>query len=285
MQGNEKENILGAYYRSAFPTALIAKWLRYTRTREFSFTLANDIYIRYITISSARELANKLVADRPQKIDIGGVYVHRPASVTAENQCVIKELVFDIDLTDYKRACCTDKNMCNTCFPIIKCAAEILDIVLREDFGFKNILFVYSGGRGVHCWVSDSTAMTLTGRDRSNIAEYFAEMPKRSNEEVEKILRKYQASMGIDEKASLGSLYDLLFPKLDANVTKQMKHLLKSPFCIHPRTGRVCVPLDLARMESLQLEDIPTLSSVLESPGVLAEHIEYFEKFIQLPAV
>jgi DNA primase catalytic subunit len=46
----------------------------YVRRREFSFTLENDIYLRFQSFDSAAELESSIKEKCPFKIDIGPVY-------------------------------------------------------------------------------------------------------------------------------------------------------------------------------------------------------------------
>lgn len=54
------------------------------------------------------------------------------------------------------------------------------------------------------------------------------------------------------------------YPRLDAEVSKHRNHLLKAPFCVHPKTGRICVPVDPEHIDEFDPERVPTVGQLLK---------------------
>lgn len=44
--------------------------------REFSFTIENDIYIRYLSFRDEEDMVKQIQTRQPHKIDIGAIYTH-----------------------------------------------------------------------------------------------------------------------------------------------------------------------------------------------------------------
>lgn len=360
--------------------------------RELCFTLDGDIFARYQSFPDAPSLARSLRQRVPSKIDIGPVYTYDPrdrAKYGRDFRPVERELVFDVDLTDYDdvRTCGSGGHICKQCWPLMAAAVEVMDSVLRADFGFKHVLWVYSGRRGVHGWVCDAGARQLadevraalvgfcsvyrgseaaaaagdngapaattttpegisrvrlaTGSTRHPSVERAYQILRRAwetrvlpaqgllddsargdgvpaggeggwarvlqyvpDEAVRQALvkawcngRLLHGGNGGDasDSVSVARWHDLVaeveraaaraarggggggngaataaassrqraaalnravpdivlaftYPRLDVEVSKKMNHLLKAPFCVHPKTGRVCVPVEAARV-------------------------------------
>ncbi|KAK0588357.1 hypothetical protein LWI29_038520 [Acer saccharum] len=129
-------NYLKVYYDGKHPACDKS----YFGRREFSFTLDNDIYLRFQSFNSASELESSIREKCPFKIDIGPVYSVDPAKRHAYAQGgdnvfapVERELVFDIDITDYDdvRYCCSGADVCLECWPLMTVAIKVIDTALR----------------------------------------------------------------------------------------------------------------------------------------------------------
>ena len=165
-------DLLRLYYARLFPYDQWCRWMAYNSDepgtgsqlarRELSLTLADDVYIRYQCFTSAKEMKSLMTKRQPHKIDIGAVFncVPRDHLSVKNFRPESRELVFDIDLSDYDdvRTCCQGATVCRKCWQYMTCAVKVCESALREDFGFEHIVWIYSGRRGVHCWVCDETA-------------------------------------------------------------------------------------------------------------------------------
>jgi DNA primase small subunit len=164
--------------------------------REWSFTIEDDIYIRYQSFKDGDEMMKAIQKKQPHKID------------TLPDDKIKKEL---------------------------------------HD-----------------CWGKESQQY-LSGAQRwdqlkDSISQQLEQQMKKRN--------KMDTGFGSNKVNLELWLKELVFthcyPRFDANVSKAQNHLLKSPFCIHPKTGRVCVPIDPANADNFDPFKVPTLRMVIE---------------------
>lgn len=250
------ENSMRAYYRLSFPAEMLFNILEIQKNREISFSTADGKYMRYLTFENCDVFKEKIGMINPRKLDVGPFYDIKPSKGNGAIP-IARELVFDIDLTDYPRQCCVEKKICAICYEKIKCAIKLLDYVLSKELGFRRYGFVFSGRRGLHCWVFEMRE--LPGNVRNDIFKYF-------NTIIEKNLyvKEYD-----DIMKQFGD-YDLIqnfFIRIDKQVTTSMNHLIKMPFSVHPDSLNISVPLD--PLNITELADIPTLADAVNSPAIL----------------
>ena len=80
------------------------------------------MYCRYLCFKTAAAFHESLVERVPFKIDLGAVFNYPPDQhLVAEKTAffpVEKEMVFDIDMTDYDdvRTCCEGAKVCQKCW-------------------------------------------------------------------------------------------------------------------------------------------------------------------------
>ncbi|SCU84072.1 LAFA_0D07910g1_1 [Lachancea sp. 'fantastica'] len=340
------------YYQHLYPFKSVFQWLNHSPKpgrdmmhRELAMAFRSGAYKRYNSFDSVQEFKAQIQRSNPDRFEIGAVYNKPPRQMDsllkADMKPLEKEVVFDIDMDDYDayRTCCSGASVCSKCWKFISLAMKIINVALEEDFGYTDYIWIFSGRRGAHCWVTDRRARQLNDIQRRSVLDYMNVVRDRNIDKRQNLKRPYHPHLvrsleilkpffveiilreqnpwqddamaingllsGLHDKILIELLKkhwkthpdrtseqkwtdidnlaatqikhpsqlkksdyfnrlreckeDLvlatLYPKLDVEVTKQTIHLLKAPFCIHPATGSVCVPIS----ETFTPSDAPKL--------------------------
>ncbi|GJQ74297.1 hypothetical protein Trydic_g13453, partial [Trypoxylus dichotomus] len=54
------------------------------------------------------------------------------------------------------------------------------------------------------------------------------------------------------------------YPRLDINVSRCVNHLLKAPFCVHPKSGKVSIPINPKLIDKFDPNNVPTISLLVD---------------------
>lgn len=308
------------YYRHFFPFDLLYNWLSYGnesifKNREFAFWNSSDFFTRYQCFENEEHF--RTILTQPfqshsdssviERMEIGPIYRKPPNQhMTPGVVPVSREFVIDIDMNDFNgvRTCCQNTDVCSFCWVFMIIAIKVIDSILRIQYGFKRLLWVFSGRRGVHCWVCDPHAKLLSQEDRTSIIKYMSQptypfsphisdiynnilihyfetrlLPEQkllnhpgTSEDIFKRLPKsvatalreawmndahdscyrwaqlkksYAASKLTCFNAKIQEIVvHYTYPRFDVHVSESLNHLLKSPFCVHPKSGFVSIPID-----------------------------------------
>lgn len=170
------------YYNYLYPFDTIVRWLTHNNKsqlahRELSFEYEGSGVERYVTFVDSIAMKKRMI-DRhskvPLKVDAGAIWNRTPEK-ESNAKTMERELIFDFDMNDYDdvRTCCEGKKVCTKCWKLLITAVEIIEKALAEDFGFEQLMFVFSGGRGLHIWVNDKRARELKDSVRKGLVDYL----------------------------------------------------------------------------------------------------------------
>lgn len=255
------------YYRQ-YPFELIEQLFGNNPLREHAVFYAGDSpeerlrCRRHVFPENAAGLKTLFESYKAVRLDIGGIY----ATADDSGMVVGREFILDVDLDKKydnlgvrKCACVGQKKVCAECWRLLDVIMRVCDASLRIEFGYKHILWFFSGGRGLHAIVFDAEACALSKEHRVRLTN--ALMGEKCQP---KHLERWH-----DLSRAHGFSFDVPI-LLDQKVSCQTSHLLKAPLAVHVETGLLEVPLILGG-PIFNPERAVTVFDVLERPELMQE--------------
>ena len=195
------------YYQHLYPYDLLVSWLtsqghalqRFEFAMEGKTSTGESLFKRYVVAKTAADL-RKQIGSFPgiAAFHVGGIY---PDMCTRRSAPTQRMFSIDIDLTDYDFLKLTDAHgavsplLCDKAYPVAAFALFVLRHLLERAFGFRQILFCYSGRRGVHLHVMDASALALNNEARGAVATFmnlsYSKGGKRASSSTRGIAKMY----------------------------------------------------------------------------------------------
>ncbi|MCK4973246.1 MAG: hypothetical protein KAS52_07985, partial [Candidatus Heimdallarchaeota archaeon] len=180
MEKKLTSKVLSEYYETKFPIDKFMSFIGLSnfKNREFGFVVGQDRFVRNISFQNTEKLLEFMVNNSVKHAYVGAVYDTAPSKEYPIQKIKwnYREFIYDIDIDEYDlvRTCgCQGDQYCKECWSLVQDAAVFIDQTMREDFGFKDIIWIFSGRRGVHGWVRDSITQEFDQRQRLAILDYL----------------------------------------------------------------------------------------------------------------
>jgi len=147
------------------------------QNREFGFRKNGDKMVRHRAFSSLQKLRIFLIETFPDHVYFSSSKYEDPAAYPMEDKkkgWQGSDLVFDLDYDHLKRPTLREA----------KKQSEKLMLILKDELGFKKLLYVDSGSRGYHVHVHDECVQKLDNPERREIADFFGHYKTRRGRKI-----------------------------------------------------------------------------------------------------
>ena len=180
MKNELTPEFLAEYYEKKFPMDYFMSFIGLSNfsNREFGFVVGKEAFVRNISFQNTDQLREYMINNAVKHAYVGAIYDTPPSRETPIQKIKWKgrEFIFDIDIDEYDlvRKCgCKGYQYCKECWSLVQDAASFIDETMKDDFGFKEVIWIFSGRRGVHGWVMDKITQDFDQAQRVAILNYL----------------------------------------------------------------------------------------------------------------